>query len=82
MEEAKRRYSSVSDIRTVVTPDLWKLSLKQAGDHELYNLNEDPYEMKNLYFIGEYKDKIKELKGLILDWQKETGDNAVLPADE
>jgi arylsulfatase len=60
--EIKRLYGGPTAERTVVTEDGWKLSLKQSGEHELYNLNEDPCELHNLYFTEEYNDRIKILK--------------------
>lgn len=38
------------------------------GFGELYNIKDDPYEMKNLYFNSEYADKVNELKGEIVEW--------------
>ncbi|MFP4028445.1 MAG: sulfatase [Candidatus Brocadiia bacterium] len=39
-----------------------------AGFGELYNLTEDPWEMQNLYFEPEYQDKVRELRGDLLEW--------------
>ena len=35
--------------RTIVTPDGWKLCLRDKDLNELYNLNDDPFETRNLY---------------------------------
>jgi hypothetical protein len=35
--------------RTLVSPDGWKLCLRDKDLNELYNLNEDPFETRNLY---------------------------------
>jgi arylsulfatase A-like enzyme len=38
------------------------------GFGELYDLQADPWEMKNLYFEPEYAALIQEMKGDLLDW--------------
>lgn len=38
------------------------------GFGELYDLENDPWEMTNLYFDGEYKDKILEMERDLMDW--------------
>jgi len=38
------------------------------GFGQLYNLEEDPYEMDNLYFRPEYQDLIREIKEDLLEW--------------
>ena len=38
--------------RSVITPDGWKLSLRDKDLNELYNLKDDPMEMRNLYYTG------------------------------
>ncbi|MHB9023536.1 MAG: sulfatase family protein [Armatimonadota bacterium] len=35
---------------------------------ELYNLADDPWEMRNLYFDPAYQDKVMELQRALLDW--------------
>ena len=39
-----------------------------AGFGELYNLAEDPWEMRNLYFDPAYCSKVAEMKAELLDW--------------
>jgi arylsulfatase A-like enzyme len=65
-------------IRTIVTPDGWKMALSEVGEHELYHLAEDPRESTNLYFKGGHDAKIAELKAKIADWQVCTGDQAAV----
>ena len=79
--ELKERIDRVygAGVRTVVTPEGWKLSLHQFGEHELYNLNEDPRELNNLFFSGKHRDQIKRLSQKIYQWQKETNDTLELP---
>ncbi|MHC4873646.1 MAG: sulfatase family protein [Planctomycetota bacterium] len=52
------------------------------GFGELYNLEADPWEMKNLYFEEEYQDKVNELRSDLLDWLvTSTRPTTVLGAD-
>jgi arylsulfatase A-like enzyme len=72
-------------VRTIVSRGGWKLSLSEAGENELYDLNRDPHEMHNLYFSKgsrskEYGKKIEELTEKLLDWQRDTGDTVRLTA--
>lgn len=71
--------SITSSARGVVTPDLWKLSLSNVGEHELYDLNTDPHERKNLYFDEAYYEQRTKLTKKILEWQAQTGDKLDLP---
>lgn len=41
--------ATMEDVRTLVTPDGWRFShYPDSGNHELFNLREDPLEMRNL----------------------------------
>src|SRR5215468_6419236 len=40
--------------RTLVSPDGWKLSLRDKDLNELYNLNKDPFETRNLFTDRQY----------------------------
>lgn len=71
------RGTSGESIRTVVTPEGWKLNWSSAGDHQLFNLKTDPGEFDNLYrsrpeISTACMDRIKQ-------WQSETDDPIVLP---
>ena len=46
----------------------WKLVMRETGDHELYNLDEDPWEMHNLYSLGGYEEIIRDLQEKLLRW--------------
>jgi len=64
--------------RTIITPDGWKLTLSVRGDHELYNLVDDPSETTNLIKQKHASDKIiKTLKEKIFAWQKQTNDKVI-----
>ena len=44
------------------------------GDHELYNLNDDPGEQQNLIGRPEHRAVIRELWERLIAWQKRTND--------
>jgi N-acetylglucosamine-6-sulfatase len=60
--------------RTVISPDGWKLCLRDKDLNELYNLNEDPLETRNLYEDRQYAPVISRLAGEIHRWQETTHD--------
>ncbi len=65
---------SRESVRTVISPDLWKLCLSDVDKHQLFNLAEDPHEMNNLYYTSGYKDTIQRLTKNIHQWQKKVKD--------
>jgi arylsulfatase A-like enzyme len=64
--------------RTIVTSDGWKLSLRDKDLNELYNLNDDPLERRNLYADRQYGSVIARLTGEIHRWQEATNDKLKL----
>lgn len=66
-------------IRTVVSPDGWKLCLSDADKCQLFNLNDDPGETRNLYDSGRHQDVIDRLAVQIARWQHKTKDAVKLP---
>jgi hypothetical protein len=60
--------------RTVVTPDGWKLCLRDKDLNELYNLKEDPFETRNLYADRQYGWLISRLTSELHRWQGATDD--------
>ena len=60
--------------RCIVTPEGWKFCLSPAGQHELYDLNDDPGETANLAFRPEQAGRCRDLTARIRDWQLATGD--------
>ena len=77
-DELRRR--PAEHIRGIVTRDRWKFNWSTVGDHELYNLDEDPFETKNLAVEAEYGSKMRELADRIRRWQVQTADSVDLPA--
>lgn len=65
-------------VRTVITPDGWKLNYRRSGEHELYDLSTDPYEIENLARSDDHEELIDELYQKIVDWQRRTRDPVYL----
>jgi hypothetical protein len=57
-----------------VTPDGWKLCLRDKDLNELYNLKKDPFEMRNLYADREHASVVSRLTAEIHRWQESAGD--------
>jgi len=55
--------------RAIVTPDGWKLCLRDKDLNELYNLKDDPFETRNLYADRQYASVISQLADEIHRWQ-------------
>jgi arylsulfatase A-like enzyme len=64
--------------RTVVSPNGWKLCLRDKDLNELYNLKDDPFETHNLYSEPQYASVISRLSGEIQRWQEATNDKLKL----
>ncbi len=70
--------AGLAPIRTVITPEGWKLNLCKDDLSELYNLREDPYELTNLYGQPEMGKIVEELTAKIRAWQQRTEDTVEL----
>ena len=69
------------ELRTIVTNDGWRFTVSPVThDHELFNLNDDPQERKNLAKNEKYKKVMNKLLEKIKKWQQEIGDTLPLPA--
>jgi arylsulfatase A-like enzyme len=60
--------------RTIVTPNGWKLCLRDKDLNELYNQKDDPVEMRNLYADRQYASVISHLADEIHRWQESAND--------
>jgi arylsulfatase A-like enzyme len=60
--------------RAIVTPDGWKLCLRDQDLNELYNLKDDPLETRNLYADRQYASVVSRLTGEIHRWQEAAND--------
>ncbi len=78
-EEAHRALSA--RVRTIVTPTGWKFNCSPLGEHELYNLHEDPGETENLIDDPAVTELVADLYERLLRWQETTGDDARLASD-
>ncbi len=61
-------------IRTVVSPDGWKLCLSKEDKCQLFNLRQDPGETINFFDSGRHNDVISRLTKKIHQWQESVGD--------
>lgn len=55
---------------------------KSKPVEELYDLENDPYEVKNIASDPEYANKLKELRSALAQWQLEVGDKGFIPESE
>ena len=54
-----------------IITDHWKMLVYQNGEGELYNIDDDPNELKNLYFNSQYKTIKDELKEHLIAFRSE-----------
>ena len=78
VSEADARASFDDPVRTIVAPDGWKFNCSPLGEHELYNLEEDPIEVRNLASDPQYRSLIRDLTARIRRWQEEVADTVDL----
>jgi arylsulfatase A-like enzyme len=64
--------------RAIVTPDGWKLCLRDKDSNELYNLKDDPCETRNLYADAQHTTVVSRLANAIYQWQARTNDKLQL----
>jgi arylsulfatase A-like enzyme len=74
------RESPASDGRSLVTPDGWKLNLFSEEPPELYHLETDPGEMRNLGRDVGQRGRIAELTARLREWQRAQADPLVMGA--
>ena len=64
-----------NDERTLITPDGWKFAWSAEGKHLLFNHNDDPQEVTNLYGRDEHGARAADYMGRIRKWQKKASDD-------
>jgi arylsulfatase A-like enzyme len=78
MTPEQLRRSFTDPVRTVITPDGWKLNQSNLpGDEDesqLFDLNADPDEIDNLYHDPAQADRVRELSERIAAWRERSGD--------
>jgi choline-sulfatase len=65
---------------TMIRTSDWKLIRRTNGEHELYDMENDPRECSNLYGQDEYEEVIQDLERRMLDWYIHTAD--VVPVEQ
>lgn len=73
-EEFKRAQRDT--IRTIISPEGWKLNWSMMGQHELYHLRRDPGETTNLIARPDARAVIDDLAVRLRRWQEHTHDGA------
>ncbi len=76
-DEEKRRMQA--SVRTIISPDRWRYSQNTAGETELYDLNTDPGEARNLAHDPQARGRLADLDARLRAWQRRTGDFVALP---
>ena len=67
-----------ASVRTVISPDGWKLCWSDHDKCQLFDLNKDPLETTNLYYRDGYEDVKSRLKNKIVEWQEQVRDKISL----
>jgi len=78
---AEAEAARAEEIRTVVTADGWKFSFSTVGDHELFDLNADPQERRNLARDAGQRQRMGDLLARIRRWQAASDDPLPLPRE-
>lgn len=77
-----QRYKCMNESCTYDQQELNDIQLaffKPQGAEELYDLSNDPFETRNLAALPEYKDKLKELRGILDENMIKQCDLGLLP---
>jgi len=64
-----------------LSPELSKMWFGVRAEEELYELASDPHQMKNLAADPKYLEELKNHRGILENWIKETGDKGQQPED-
>jgi arylsulfatase A-like enzyme len=84
--ERERAVQALRAQQRTIRRGRWKLTVDEAGDHELYDLVADPQETRNLLYAGSGRTPTAEARAVAQDlwarlraWQERTGDTCILP---
>ncbi|MEJ5170773.1 MAG: sulfatase-like hydrolase/transferase, partial [Fimbriimonadales bacterium] len=67
-QETYRRHPDSMARAKMVRTETHKLVFRETGDHELYDLRSDPFELRNVYGHPENASVERHLMGLLLEW--------------
>tara|TARA_R100000027_G_scaffold43940_1_gene33047 strand:- start:15340 stop:16713 length:1374 start_codon:yes stop_codon:yes gene_type:complete len=67
--------------RCIVTTDGWKYAVTENGPWLLYDLKEDPNELRNLAFASNWRKNRSDLHERLANWIKKTDDPFNMPAE-
>ena len=69
-----------ASVRSVLAPDGWRASFASDGHRELFDLNNDPGERRNLAEHAEHRGRLRDRFARLVAHQRRTGDFLALAA--
>ncbi len=79
MRERDYLFTAYKNVQRAVRTDRWKLiRYPQVDQTQLFDLQTDPHELKNLAAAPEYADRVKEMLALLARAQEQYGDTCPL----
>jgi arylsulfatase A-like enzyme len=72
MSETHGHY--IKHLGRLVVTDRYKYIWNDSDMDELYDLKEDPFELKNLINNNEYRDVLTDMRTRLANWRQKTGD--------
>ena len=76
-------YTAFAKVMRAVRDDRWKLiRYPQINKSQLFDLADDPYELRNLADDPMHADRAAEMMDLLARWQQRTGDQLPLTSDD
>jgi arylsulfatase A-like enzyme len=76
-------FTAYIDVQRAVRDDRWKLIVyPQINKTQLFDLHDDPIEMKDLAADSRRAGEVKRLTALLKDWQEQLGDRQPLTTDK
>ena len=79
IKQRDRLFTSYRDVQRAIRTDRWKLiRYPQVNETQLFDLQQDPHELKNLAGKPEYAEKVKEMMAMLAQAQKDCDDQCPL----
>lgn len=69
-----------TNVRTIISPDGFKLAMFDRDNCLLFDRSRDPQEMRNIYYRSESAPASKRLRAKLEKWQRDTRDKMALPS--